>query len=173
MSRLSNDANTSKQFKTPFGKGTEVPISIFLDTLLPPLRSGIDLDTLVHHKSDKGRAKLPITKDGQLWGYSAKKPSEIKGPTGIAFKSLQTCAWRISKAVIGVEQIHKFKNHQRVKRRPKEEEDELPDAYLLLRSRDTGPIDWPSIAVPGAYEKSSPETSEAVRPWFAVYNHGY
>lgn len=165
MSYSNGDTNNAKRFKTAFGKGTKVPISIFLNTLLPPLHPGIDLDALVHHKSNKGRSKLPITKDGQLWGYSVKRPSEVKGPISTAFKSLQTCAGRIAKAVLGLEQRYEFKNRQRARRRTKEqEEDELPDAYLVLKPRGTSLIDWSSIAVSGTYNKSSPENNEAVCP---------
>lgn len=170
MSYPVEDANNAKRFKTAFGKGTEVPISTFLNTLLPPLRPEIDLDALVHQKSDNGRAKLPVTKDGLLWGYSMKKPSEIKGSIGAAFKSLQTCVGRLSKAVKGLEQRYEYKNRQRAKRRPKEGEDELPDAYLVLRSRDNGPVDWLDIAVPGAYDKSAPKDNEVVSLCLVSYS---
>lgn len=169
MQCIGGNANNARVFATPFGRGTEVPISTFFDTILPTLRPDINLDVLIHNCGG-GRAKLPIARNGRLWGYSTKKPSEMKGSIGAVYKNLWRCACRVAKAVGGLEQTFEFKirRHQGGKRRPNDTEDNLPDAYLLLRSRDDGPAGWPSIAVSGAYNKYCPEDADAVGPYPSI-----
>lgn len=143
--------------ETPFGDATEISTQVFLQQVLPPLRKDINIDTLLKEKDGSGRLKLPVVKNGRLWGYSTKGPSGLKGPKLATFTSLRKCASRVARAVpSGVAVSLDFKNNERSEwTLEKRAIDALPDAYFLLKSARRGLVDWTTIAIPGVYSKTS------------------
>lgn len=158
-------ASSQSFLQTPFGAAREIPISLFLEKILPPLHDSVDLETVTKAapKRRKHTFNPPVNKNGRLWGYNKQKPSEIKGHNG--YRSLQISAGRLSKALEDLSPSFEFRNNDAgLWDLEDRKEDTLPDAYLLVKPLADGSVDWASIAVSGVYRKlSSKGDAEVVR----------
>ena len=127
-----------------------------LDEVLPPLHPDIGLDALLWENSTAGCSKLPVAKNGRLWGYSTRMPSALKGRKLATFRSLLLCAGKLA-GVVPKNLVASFnlKNNDKSKwSLDQRAVDALPDAYFL-DSRQANIVDWTTIAVPGVYSKEN------------------
>lgn len=118
---------------TPFGDAAEVSTQVFLEQVLPPLRDSIHLDAFLEENDVCGKSKLPVTKNGRLWGFAARNPSGLKGPKRATFHSLPVCISKVIRAIpsdLGVSLD--FQNSETSEwSLEKRTVDALPDAYFL------------------------------------------
>ena len=143
---------TSNDVSTPFGKARTVSTNVFISELLPPLDSSIEINTFI----DENLHQLPVTKNGCLWGYNTKNPSQVRGRKLSAFKSLALCARKIAKLVSQLAPTSVFRNNDAsVWDLDKRNDASMPDAYLIdeTTSVNCDGIDWWSVVVPGVYSK--------------------
>ena len=75
------------------GAAIEVPLDVFFEVFLPPLRDDIDLDALMRD----GVEHDLLTSTGRMWGYEMRTPPEMSYST--AFAPLQSCASRLAHSV--------------------------------------------------------------------------
>ena len=146
---------SANMIATPFGDATEISTQVFLEQVLPPLHDSIHFDALLEEKDVSGRSRLPVTKNGRLWGFATTKPSELKGQKLAAFHSLPVCISKVIRAVTSDPTTSLgFRNNETSEwSLDKRTADALPDAYFLLKSRRRNLVDWTTIAIPGAYSK--------------------
>ena len=143
-----------KLLDTPFGPGTWVSLSTFLETFLPPLPASVDFDAMIRRlKRQRASSQQIITKSGRLWGYSRKKPTDLGRSD--AFKYMYTCANRITKFVHGASPRYRLHHNEQNAWYPCERSDDsLPDAYLCHAEDDGCSPTWSTIALSGAYSLS-------------------
>ncbi|KAF7795018.1 hypothetical protein EIP86_006162 [Pleurotus ostreatoroseus] len=133
-------------------KATEIPLTAFIQDLLPPVHPDIHIETLCDD-IERGKHRLLVAKNGHLWGYSSKFPSELKTPWKTTFKALQQCARKLAQAVEPLQPTLDFRNNPECKwELSRRSFDSLPDAYFLPQDRDPQACpDWTNIAIPGVY----------------------
>ena len=145
-------------------KATEIPLTAFIQDLLPPVHPDIHIETLCDD-IERGKHRLLVAKNGHLWGYSSKFPSELKTPWKTTFKALQQCARKLAQAVEPLQPTLDFRNNPECKcELSRRSFDSLPDAYFLPQDRDPQACpDWTNIAIPGVYfDRDSREYAEEV-----------
>ena len=157
----------SSCIKTPVGDALEIPSSTFLEQLLPPLPSGVDVDAFARRIRRSKRLSAPVlTKSGHLWGYSKRSPSEMEPSR--AFWYLRLCIQRVSRKLRKpltciFEHNGDFSGSG--------SDDSFPDAYLrLARSEDNSALAWSSVVVSGEYQRmASVQVSKNVRSfWLSI-----
>lgn len=138
---------------TPFGDAYQVTADFFLEKVLPPLRSHLDLDALI----DKGTFRYAVTSQGKLWGYTKKSPSGIHSKEEVeAYAYLQRGARSIAKAIKKSKPGLVFYNNRFGTSKYAERTDEtLPDAYLISLSTPPHAVRWMDIAVSGEYKREN------------------
>ncbi|KAF7790468.1 hypothetical protein EIP86_001423 [Pleurotus ostreatoroseus] len=148
--------------ETPIGRASQLPISFFVDFVLPPLPGDLIIEPLVQG----GTFRDAITIQGKLWGYTKKSPSGIHSKdTEKAFSHLARAIRAITRAV-HLEDLSAMKylnNKGGVATLEARTDDTLPDAYFLLDedSVSDAPIHWTQIAAFGEYKRE--ENAESTK----------
>ncbi|KAJ3556307.1 hypothetical protein NM688_g2099 [Phlebia brevispora] len=151
------DYGPPQRLKTVHGTAFGVPTQFFLDAVLPPLHTDINLDKLI----DSGAFRFATTMQGKLWGYSKKSPSGIHGKdVAKSFESLQRGIWAIVKAVAKFKPTVVFRHNTDGARAADFEsrtEDSLPDAFFSLTQCMAKRTRWTDTAVVGEYRRENRE----------------
>ena len=145
------------RLEEPFGNAIVIDTELFINTLLPPLPSGIDLDAFIPDV-DKATATegLIVTKNGRLRGYEKAKPSQL--PAETAFRPLRQCVDRIACRVEDYEPIARyFESDTRAWKLSSRKRGTFPDAGLCTRvpKNITAPEAWSVVAVSGVYHQTN------------------
>ena len=74
----------------------EVSLTTFSDSFMPPLPEDVDLEVLFRRlKRIKAPSRQIITKNGRLWGYSRRTPSQLNCDR--VFGHIGSCVTRLAK----------------------------------------------------------------------------
>ena len=144
---------STRTIRTPFGLPTRVSTDTFVNTLLPPLPVGLDLEKFINSvKRFKRSDKQMVTRSGRLRGYDKTTPSQLTPDR--AFTHLHTCAKRPVKALPAFKPRFTLVHHDKSGSR---EDNELPDAYFCPtgETHTVSDIHWTSIAVSAAYQQEN------------------
>lgn len=135
--------------KTPFGLSTELPLQMFFDNILPPLRDDVKSSSVLEALRDDH-----LITEHHRWRGFAKDPKDSLHPVYFTFKHLEAVVRSIVKTVEatypGAGHALRFEsNSTSVARYPNNSDETFPDASFL----DGSELRWENIAVCGEYEK--------------------
>lgn len=155
--------HTHRTFSTAFGTVTQVPVRLFLNDILPPLRHGLDATKVSNTLNKTGKRSSthkPITLRNRWRGFN-QDPALARRPEEQSFKGLEDVIAMIIQA--GRLDAHScrpslsFHNNDRCEMYAlNRDPGAFPDAYLS-RGRD---ISWYTIAVSGEYKKTDSEEDQ-------------
>lgn len=142
---------------TNLGPATVLPTEYFLDHILPPLHSSIDLKKVIQKLKTYGRkSHRPITKAGRWWGFP-KNPQDVDHYEGrTAYQHFPRIVRAIAKcgAPKGVKPGLQFVLDPEYQNEPDErQEATLPNAYMVPPEMDASSARWMEISVFGEYDK--------------------
>ncbi|KAJ3543490.1 hypothetical protein NM688_g5849 [Phlebia brevispora] len=148
-------APNKRLISTEIGPATLVSIRYFLDHVLPPLHSSIDLDTVLerlrrHRQGSRG----PITRNGRWWGF-AKDPAQVKRPkTGFSnFLGIVSAIARCSISKSTKPGLQLLQNPRPTRGSARYDAEALPDAYMVAPDADRTRVTWTDVVVIGEHEK--------------------
>ena len=116
---------------------------------MPSLLEDIDLDALIRRlKRVKAPTRQIITKNGRLWGYSRRTPSQLE--CGHVFRYIGSCVTRLAKKLSDKTPTLSFQDDQDFQHCDTES---FPAAYFYVPKTDLSQtLDWSHVAVSGSYE---------------------
>ena len=136
---------------TAHGRATFVSMGTFIEIFMPPLPSDMDLDViLLKVKRARSPASRVVTKNGRLWGYGTRVPSQLH-PNRM-FSHIGACIMRVAKRMPGRTVTFLFQDDKEFGCCSC---DSFPAAYFHAPRTEVSPImSWSRIAVSGSYESS-------------------
>ena len=139
---------TASMIRRSSGDASIVTLTTFMDSVLPPLSTDIDLDALVRNlKRVRAPTRQIITKNGHLWGYSRRIPSQLEHAR--VFSYIESCAARLRRRFPSKDATFCFQNDANFALCNSES---FPAAYFYAPPTDmSSTLDWTRIAVSGAY----------------------
>ena len=141
-------------FQTPFGTVHTLSLRSFFDMLLPSSsRADARLDGILRSFRRKaGSVGRLVAKNGRLWGYSRKTPSELDPSR--AFLHIRRCVRKLSAVATSQAPCLSFDHVEEDMKGTGDNIQSYPDAFFRLRSPQndaTKTSSWNDIAVPAAY----------------------
>ena len=136
---------------TSSGNVNFISLATFTASFMPPLPEGIDFDALVRRlKRVKAPTRRIITKNGRLWGYSTRNPSQLTCKREHVFSHIGSCVKRLAKKFSDRPVSYSFQDDQDFEECHMES---FPAAYFHApESEPSQRLDWTRIAVPGTYQ---------------------
>ena len=126
-----------------------VSLTTFSELFIPPLPEDVDLEVLIRRlKRIKAPTRQIITKNGRLWGYSRRTPSQLNCDR--VFGYIGRCVTRLTKQLSDKTPTFSFQDDQDFE---KCDTNTFPAAYFYTPKTDLSQtLDWSRVAVPGSYE---------------------
>ncbi|KAJ3559366.1 hypothetical protein NM688_g392 [Phlebia brevispora] len=154
---------TLRCLDTPQGTPHEVPIELFVKSILPPLHSGLVVDEVVRKLEKSGKKsspQKPVTLKGRWRGF-AVDPESARESEKTSFRNLEPVFRSILKAAVTkVRDCSSplcFRNNSAcIPRSWNRCSDTFPDAYWLREAH----CSWSNIAVSGEYKKGNTNSDE-------------
>lgn len=155
-------------FQTSFGAVHTLSLHSFFDTLLPSsARANTRLDGILrsfHRKA--GSSRRLVARNGRLWGYSRRTPSELDPPR--AFHHVRRCVRKLAAVVTSQTPYLSFAHADEDIDSAHDATPRYPDAFFYIRRTQNGATElptWDDIAVPAAYTQCTDfDDIDAVRP---------
>ena len=134
--------------RTSSGDVHVVPLATFMDSLLPQISPDINFNALVRHfKRVKAQKRQVITRNGRLWGYSKRIPSQLESSR--VYLHVKSCITRLANRFPGKTVTFAFQDDRDFALCNTYS---FPAAYFYAPPTDVSPtLDWTRIAVSGAY----------------------
>lgn len=86
------DNSTHAEFNTPYGTVAQVPIGVFLNQILPPLRHDLDLGIVSDTLDSTGKtftASNKLGKTSTRWKAFSRNPARIRCPEERSFEHFE------------------------------------------------------------------------------------
>lgn len=156
-----NRRRPSYVIETPCGPSGVIPLQVFLDSVLPPLRPGFDPRQVLESLKNSQKSYKAITRRNRWRGFT-KDPKESNASVYDTFKHLEGVVKSIANACNQVNTSDKpalrFESNATLVARNRYSSEETFPHASFLEGRE---LSWDKIAVCGEYRKE--EDSESVQ----------